>query len=289
MSKGAIYNDFVPSYQRFTSSGIVSLYYEESGSGHPVLLIAPGGMRSTISAWENAPWHPVKQLSEKFRVIAMDQRNAGRSTGPITVDDGWETYRQDQLALMNHLGIGRFHVVGMCIGGSYIGSLLETAPHRVTAAVVMQTIGLSDNRQAFFDMFDRWADDLKPKRPDVADEAWPALRHKMYGSDRPFFSVEPSVFGGDTPILALQGDDLYHPTASSRLLTESASNATLIEKWKDDPARKVAMGKVHSFLVEHVPSTSNGAAPADQTAADTPADQQSPESPVDTDIDTTQG
>ncbi len=243
----------MPSYQRFTPSGIVSLYYEESGSGYPVLLIAPGGMRSTISAWENAPWNPAKQLSDGFRVIAMDQRNAGRSTGPITSGDGWETYRQDQLALMNHLGIGHFHVVGMCIGGSYIGGLLESAPHRVTAAVVMQTIGLTDNRQAFYDMFDRWADDLKAKRPDVGDDAWPSLRHNMYGSDKPFFSVKAEAFAVDTPIMALQGDDLYHPTASSRLLAESAHDATLIENWKDDPARKVAMEKVYTFLTAHSP------------------------------------
>lgn len=243
----------MPSYQRLTPSGIVSLYYEESGTGFPVLLIAPGGMRSTISAWENAPWHPVKQLSEHFRVIAMDQRNAGRSTGPITVADGWDTYRSDQLALMNHLGIGRFHVVGMCIGGSYIGGLLEAAPDRVTAAVVMQTIGLTDNRDAFFDMFDQWADDLKPKRPDVADEAWAGLRNNMYGGDKAFFSVSEKAFAVDTPIMALQGDDLYHPAPSSRLLAETAANATLIEKWKDDPARKVAMGKVEYFLADNVP------------------------------------
>ena len=36
----------------------IRLYYEESGSGFPVLLFAPGGMRSAIPFWENAPWNP---------------------------------------------------------------------------------------------------------------------------------------------------------------------------------------------------------------------------------------
>jgi hypothetical protein len=42
----------------------VSIYYEEQGSGFPILLIAPGGMRSTISAWTNSPWNPVEQLRD---------------------------------------------------------------------------------------------------------------------------------------------------------------------------------------------------------------------------------
>jgi len=241
----------VSSFQRVTRSGIVNLYYEESGSGYPVLLIAPGGMRSQLSAWENAPWNPIKHLAENFRVIAMDQRNAGRSTGPISAEHGWTTLLNDQLALMNHLGIGRFHVLGMCIGGAYIGAMLEAAGDRVSAAVVLQTIGLDDNKDAFLEMYDRWADDLKPKRPDVTDEAWSGFRRNLYEGDKAFFSVTADAFTGPTPILALMGDDLYHPTASSRLLVEFAPNATLIEQWKEDPDRQQAMEQVLQFLVSN--------------------------------------
>lgn len=245
----------MPSYERATETGIVSLYYEETGSGYPVLLIAPGGMRSTLAAWSNAPWNPIKQLSDHFRVIAMDQRNAGRSTGPISADDDWTTYRGDQLALMNHLGIARFHLMGMCIGGAYIGGLLEVADDRITSAVVLQTIGLEDNREAFMEIFDGWAEELKPKRPDVKDEAWAGFKQNMYGSDKPFFSVDSSAFANtDTPILALMGNDLYHPSSASRLLADSAPNATLIENWKEDPARIVAMGRVLEFLEANTPS-----------------------------------
>lgn len=245
----------MPSYERVTESGVVSLYYEEEGDGFPVLLIAPGGMRSTLSAWQNAPWNPIRQLSATHRVIAMDQRNAGRSTGPITADDGWNTYTEDQLALMNHLGIGRFHVVGMCIGGAYIGALLQAVPDRVVSAVVLQTIGLEDNREAFMEVFDGWADELKPKRPDVKDEAWESFRQNMYGGDLQFFSVGPDAFAGvSNPILVLVGDDHYHPTSASHALAEAARNSTVIETWKVEPARKVAMAKVEEFLVANDPA-----------------------------------
>ena len=58
--------------------GDIPLYYEEHGSGFPLLMIAPGGMRSTVSFWDRAPWNPIPQLAANYRVIAMDQRNAER-------------------------------------------------------------------------------------------------------------------------------------------------------------------------------------------------------------------
>src|SRR6266852_4701856 len=67
----------------------VSLYYEEFGSGYPLLLFAPGGMRSSIDFWRHSPFDPTAELAQDFRVIAMDQRNAGRSRAPISAADGW--------------------------------------------------------------------------------------------------------------------------------------------------------------------------------------------------------
>ena len=63
--------------------GDTELYYEETGEGFPILLFAPGGMRSAISFWAQSPWNPIEALSDHFRVIAMDQRNAGRSKVPF--------------------------------------------------------------------------------------------------------------------------------------------------------------------------------------------------------------
>src|ERR1039458_3584433 len=51
----------------------VSIYYEEYGTGYPILLFAPGGMRSSIEFWANGPFDPTKEFAANFRVIAMDQ------------------------------------------------------------------------------------------------------------------------------------------------------------------------------------------------------------------------
>src|SRR5262245_5561373 len=119
-----------------------TLYYEEQGEGFPLLLLAPGGMRSTLERWGSAPFDPRKELSGDFRVIAMDQRNAGRSSAPVRGSDGWHVYARDQLALLERLGIERCHLLGGCIGGAFCLGLIAAAPERVSAAVLQQPIGL---------------------------------------------------------------------------------------------------------------------------------------------------
>ena len=231
----------------------IQLYYEEYGKGFPILLISPGGMRSTISFWEKTPWNPIEQLSTTYRVIAMDQRNAGQSVAPIRAADSWHVYTADQLALLDHLGIDRFHVAGMCIGGPYCMGLIQAAPQRVTSAVLFQTIGQHNNRQAFFEMFDGWANELKPTRPDVSTEAWESFKTSMYGGDFLFNVSREFVSRCKTPLLVLLGNDLYHPAETSREVATLAPNATLIEHWKEPEHQPAAKKAVERFLAEHTP------------------------------------
>src|SRR5215471_12625856 len=76
------------------------IYYEVHGSGYPLMIFAPGGLRSELAFWRHSPsnpsapavWmDPMAVLSSKFRVIAMDQRNAGRSRTGIDASDDWHT------------------------------------------------------------------------------------------------------------------------------------------------------------------------------------------------------
>ncbi len=231
-------------------NGDVELYYEEEGEGFPILLIAPGGMRSTISFWDSAmPWDLVEQLRARYRVITMDQRNAGQSSAPILASDGWQTYTADQLGLLDHLGIDRFHVAGMCIGGPYCLSLIQTAPERVASALLFQTIGLIDNRQSFYQMFDTWAEELQKEGRSAPDSAWSGFREAMYGGDDLLFSVsEDFVSTCKTPLLVLMGDDEYHPQEASRRVAALAPNATFVEHWKQGPHIPAARKIVEEFL-----------------------------------------
>jgi hypothetical protein len=68
-------------------------------------LLAPGGLNSTVDFWSRMPLNPLEAFSNELRVIAMDQRNAGRSSGPLDTSDPWQMYAGDQLAVLDHLGI----------------------------------------------------------------------------------------------------------------------------------------------------------------------------------------
>lgn len=239
----------------FTHEG-AEIYYEVHGSGFPVLLIAPGGMRSAVPFWENTPWNPIEALQDRFMVVAMDQRNAGQSTGPVTASDGWSTYTGDQLALMDHLDLPRFHVAGMCIGGPYVFGLIEAAPERVASAVLFQTIGLDENRQAFYEMFDSWAVEIKARFPNVSDSDWASFRSNMYDGEEILFNVgRDFVARCATPLIVLCGKDLYHPESTSRTIAELAPNVRFIEHWKEGPAREQAQAAVYQFLVDQSPTS----------------------------------
>src|SRR5262245_6934413 len=121
-----------------------SIHYEEFGKGFPILTFAPAGLQSTIAVWHRpmAPINPIVEFAASFRVIAMDQRNAGgQSRGPITARDGWDTYTGDHISLLDHLRIERCHLFGQCIGGSFILNLLKAQPQRIACAVLAQPIG----------------------------------------------------------------------------------------------------------------------------------------------------
>jgi pimeloyl-ACP methyl ester carboxylesterase len=227
--------------------GETTIYYEEHGDGFPLLLIAPGGMNSTVDMWSRAAVNPLALYGDDFRLIAMDQRNAGRSHGPLDVNDPWGSFAHDQLGLLDHLGVGEFHVMGCCIGGSYILKLLEQAPDRVRAAVLQQPIGVVDDNTHLFDtMWRTWGAHLVDQREDIAPETVEAFGTRMW--DRDFVvSVSPDFVGScATPMLVLPGVDEFHPTA--------APNAEVLEPWKDTPQHvQEAAEVVRRFLLSHAP------------------------------------
>ena len=231
----------------------VSLHYEVYGDGFPVILFAPGGMRSAMTFWAQSPWNPITALSPQFRVIAMDQRNAGESTAPVSAADGWETYTDDHIALLDHLGVEKCHVLGGCIGGPYCAGVMKRDPDRVASAVMQQPIGFEANQQAFYEMFDGWADKLKEDRADLSDETLRQFRSNMYDGDFLFNVDREFIRRCPIPILVLMGNDLYHPQSTSREIVELAPNARLVEQWKEPEVIDTTVQTVIDFLQENTP------------------------------------
>ncbi len=171
----------MPIYER----GDVRIHYEESGAGFPMLILPGGGLNSTLGFFTgSAPFNPMVEYAGEYRCIAADLRNAngGQSSGPVEVDRPWDSYADDQLGLMDHLGIDKFMVMGFCIGGPFIWNLLRRAPDRIVAAVLAQPSGFRPEMPDLFynNNITGWGPPLCARRPDVSMETIDAFLNKMY-------------------------------------------------------------------------------------------------------------
>src|ERR1041385_7104973 len=78
----------------FYEKGSVRIYYEEAGSGFPLMLLPGGGLNSTIAGLKSGnPFPAIEEFKGEYRCITADLRNApsGQSIGPVEVDRPWES------------------------------------------------------------------------------------------------------------------------------------------------------------------------------------------------------
>jgi pimeloyl-ACP methyl ester carboxylesterase len=240
---------------RFEHRG-ATIHYEEFGQGFPILTFAPAGLQSTVEVWSRpaAPINPTTELADSFRVIAMDQRNAGgRSRGPITAQDGWDTYTADHLALLDHLEISRCHLYGQCIGGSFILNVLKAQPERVASAVLAQPIGrVGPMPAARSARFEAWAESLTD-HPEATPQVLEAFYQNLYAPGFVYCVDRAFVAKCETPCLVLAGNDEAHPLPISEELAKLLPNCEFIREWKTGDALTSARARVKEFLAKHTP------------------------------------
>jgi pimeloyl-ACP methyl ester carboxylesterase len=247
----------------FYEKGAVRIHYEQAGSGFPLLLIAGGGLNSTISGFSSgAPFNPIEEFKGEYRCIASDLRNAngGQSSGPLEIERPWDSYADDQLGLMDHLGIDKFMVMGFCIGGPFIWNLLKRAPDRIVAAVLAQPSGSRpEMRDLFYEgNMKTWGPALTARRPDITMEMVDKFLTKMYRTNPDFvFTVTRDfVRNCQTPVLILPDDIPAHPYAVAMEAAMLAPNAEVsMFPWKEPKERiPLAVRQMRSFLRAHRPA-----------------------------------
>ena len=244
----------------FYEKGPVRIRYEETGSGFPLLLIAGGGLNSTISRLTN-PFSPIEEFKEEYRCIASDLRNSdsGRSSGPLEVDRPWDAYTDDHLGLMDHLGIEKFMVLGFCIGGPFIWNLLRRAPDRVVAAVLAQPSGSRpEMRDYFYDRnMDGWGPELVERRPEITMDMVDTFLTKMYRTDADFVFTVTRDFVREcqTPVLILPDDVQAHPYAVAMEAAMLAPKSEVSMYPRKEPTERIplAVRQIRSFLRAHRP------------------------------------
>ncbi|KEJ90827.1 alpha/beta fold hydrolase [Sulfitobacter donghicola] len=146
----------MPIFERDT----LSLYYEISGAGPPLLMIA--GMMSDSASW--APLIPL--LEPHFTLICPDNRTTGRTTpwdAPASVD----LFASDCAALLKHLEVGPAHVLGHSLGGMIGMRLACKHPSAVKTLTLAASAPLRLERNvALFKAL------LAIRRSDAAPDAW---------------------------------------------------------------------------------------------------------------------
>jgi len=247
----------------FYERGKVRIHYEQAGSGFPLLLIAGGGLNATVELLRRGdPFDPYAEFSNEFRCIGADLRNAngGQSSGPLEIDRPWDAYTDDQIGLMDHLGIDKFMVLGFCIGGPFIWNLLERAPNRVVAAVLAQPSGSRpEMRDLFYDNnMKGWGPQLTARRPEITMAMVDQFLTRMYRTNADFvFTVTRDfVRTCQTPVLILPDDVPAHPYAVAMEAAMLAPKAEVsLYPWKEPRERiPLAVRHIRSFLRAHRPA-----------------------------------
>jgi pimeloyl-ACP methyl ester carboxylesterase len=245
----------------FYERGNVRIRYQDFGSGFPLLATPGGGLNSRISNWQRAVINAMEVFKNDFRCITMDQRNAtgGESTGPVPVEDPWDGFADDQLGLMDHLGIRQFFFFGNCIGGPFALKLMERAPERVVAGVLSQPVGhRPENPDVMYNSGrNGWAEEFSARRPEVPMATIERYLHNLYRAQPDFvYSVSRDfVRTCQTPMLVLPDDSPAHAYQTSVDIASLAPNAEVtIYPWEDPPELKAqTISRALTFLKAHEP------------------------------------
>ena len=195
----------------------IQLYYEEYGSGAPLVLVH--GFNGAIVAWEQM----VPTFAEKHRVIAVELRGHGRSTGaPETIRH--RRFAADLVALLDHLAIERAHFVGHSSGGMCLLFVGTEHQERVrTLSLLNATYTFDDVAKAHMlsiveglpDQPDAIAAMQRVHGPTHGDGYWRVLREAfrrftLDPDELPFRPSDLSVVA--RPVLVFHGDrDPFFP------------------------------------------------------------------------------
>jgi pimeloyl-ACP methyl ester carboxylesterase len=221
--------------------GVRVWYRDTGGTGVPVVFLHATTGSSRV--WE----YQFPVFTENgFRVIAYDRRGFGRSViDPAGAQPG--TGADDLQALMNHLGIDRFHLVGTAGGGFVALDYALSFPERLRSLVVASSIGGVQDEEFLAlgrrlrpsPQFDALPPEIREVGPSYraanpeGTRRWVELEHvsrppgplapAQTMRNRVTFSV---LEGIKVPTLLITGDaDLFAPPSVLRLLAARIKNA----------------------------------------------------------------
>ena len=122
----------------------ITMHYELSGSGPPILMMAPGGFDPAIGKWSTTwPWQhflPLQTFAREYIRIAYDRREAGQSGGRVEKLT-WDAYADQAKGLLDHLGVASAFLMGSCLDASPVIAFAVRYPEACMGLVIAQPSG----------------------------------------------------------------------------------------------------------------------------------------------------
>ena len=139
--------------ERVSNVNGVDLSYSDAGDGQRTVLLIHG------HPFNRTMWRSqLEFLQASYRVVVPDLRGYGASSLPDCRETRLEMFAADNLALMDSLGIRKFVLGGLSMGGQIVLEMLRQAPDRIEALLLADTFaGLdsAERKQLRFTMADR--------------------------------------------------------------------------------------------------------------------------------------
>lgn len=255
------------------------LYYEEAGSGPP-LILSPGGLQGALSSYVPV----LEELSHEHRVIAYDRRFGGQSSSPMVVQT-WDMVCQDVVGLMDSLGIEQAYLGGGSFGAAISFGCAVRYPDRVRAIFPSNIAGgvlcnsylvmklfkamdmaLNQGIKAVVDAWDR-DDRFAPFVPERAtydpdhrkaleamdpEDFAQVMRDTIYALfEGPYLSLgmtSEMLKSVQTPTLIMPGNNDIHPRGLAEQLHRLVPNSQWGEVQPQEPKKYVR--RVLQFLAE---------------------------------------
>ena len=214
-------------------------YWDTGGDGEAVVFSHPAS--GSALTWE---YQQPFLVAQGYRVIAYSRR--GHFQSEITNVDSTGTATDDLLQLVDHLGVGRFHIVAIAAGAHVAPDFATSYPDRILSLVVGSTIGLTGDPQytatndtlmpAEFSSLPTWLKELSPfyrgANPDGAIR-WreiSALARQQRVAVSLNNEFTPELLASiDKPALLFTGDsDLYMPPARLRSYAQYWTNPEIV-------------------------------------------------------------
>jgi 3-oxoadipate enol-lactonase len=158
------------------------IYWDEQGSGIPILLIMGLGYPSYL-------WHRIRPtLNEQYRTIALDNRGSGQSdapAGPYPI----ALMASDAAAALDAAGVKSAHVFGLSMGGMIAQEFALQYPERVRSLILGCTAPGGPNAVRA----EKQVTDILMARGLSPEEAARAMRPFIYDSATPLDRIEEDL------------------------------------------------------------------------------------------------